>query len=155
MRRQLRSGVNGKSRPVTSVPSVVKFLKGQAWEIGIDIGSHLAAKNAVFCNLSRNILDTKGSDTGFDQYLQGFHVLKKVVIMTCTKSAPCAIIEIKLKIMKDDPKDSPAELRRKTQKEYQSLSLRHSACSAGQKNAASYITRTAKPTRRPVLTFND
>jgi hypothetical protein len=39
--------------------------------------------------------------------------LKKVVIMTCTKSALCAIIEIKLKIMKDDPKDLlPAESRR-------------------------------------------
>jgi hypothetical protein len=50
--------------------------------------------------------------------------------MTCTKSVLYAIIEIK--IMKDDPEDLlPAELRRKTQTEVLSQSLRESASSAG------------------------
>jgi hypothetical protein len=89
-----------------------------------------AAKNAIFCVLSRNILDTKGPDPRFHQYLQGFRVFKKVVIMTCTKSVLCAIIEIK--IMNEDPEDLlPAELRRKTQTEVLSQSLRESASSAG------------------------
>jgi hypothetical protein len=38
------------------------------------------------------MLDKTARDTRFDQCLQGFRVLKKVVIMTCTKSAFCAIM---------------------------------------------------------------
>jgi len=36
------------------------------------------------------ILDKEAPDTRFDQCLQGFRVLKKVVTMTCTNSAFCA-----------------------------------------------------------------
>jgi hypothetical protein len=51
---------------------------------------------------TQKILDNTPFHPHFGQYLQGFRVFKKVVIMTCTKSALCAIIEIKLKIMNDE-----------------------------------------------------
>jgi hypothetical protein len=49
----------------------------------------ILSKNYI---LPRNILDTKGPDTRFYQCLQGFRVFKKAVIMTCTKTALCAIM---------------------------------------------------------------
>jgi sporulation protein YlmC with PRC-barrel domain len=43
-------------------------VKGQSWEIGIDIGSQSdRQKKPSFCALSRNILDTKAPDTRFYQ----------------------------------------------------------------------------------------
>jgi hypothetical protein len=50
-------------------------------------------KKALFPDACQEyILDKEAADTRFDQCLQGFRVLKKVVIMTCTKSAFCAKI---------------------------------------------------------------
>jgi hypothetical protein len=45
-------------------------------------------KKALFPGACQEyILDKEAADTRFDQCLQGFRVLKKVVIMTCTNSA--------------------------------------------------------------------
>jgi hypothetical protein len=77
--RSYRQGDNGPDRAVAG-PGPEQVIQYQ-WR-----------QKAPFCGLSRNILDTKGPDTRFHQYLQGFRVLKKVVIMTCTKSALYAIM---------------------------------------------------------------
>jgi hypothetical protein len=44
-------------------------------------------KKPFFAPCQQYILDREAPDTRFDQCLQWFRVLKKVVIMTCTKSA--------------------------------------------------------------------
>jgi hypothetical protein len=50
-------------------------------------------KNARFlCLRQEYILDKTPPDTRFCQYLQGFRVLKKGVIMACTNSAFYAIM---------------------------------------------------------------
>jgi hypothetical protein len=50
-------------------------------------------KNPAFLGACQEyILDKVAPDTRFDQCLQGFRVLKKVVIMACTVSAFCAKI---------------------------------------------------------------
>jgi hypothetical protein len=50
------------------------------------------AKKPCFAPCQEYILDRKAAGTRFDQCLQGFRVLKIVVIMTCTKSAIYAIM---------------------------------------------------------------
>jgi hypothetical protein len=49
---------------------------------------HEKSKNSwFFATVSKNILDRKGPDACFCQYLQGFRITKKVVIMTIGISA--------------------------------------------------------------------